>query len=114
MLLHMEELLDRTRDLIAGDDLAKEWLSVALDILALFKRKQNDYVSRNIADLGEKGVFVRVYDKAQRLRTLVWEDTESQVLDEPIERTIMASADYGIIWLLLRRGKWPGSEKEDI
>lgn len=106
------ELLDRTRELVAGDQLAKDWLSIALDVLALFKRKQHDYGPRNIADLGGMGVFVRMYDKMQRLRRLAWEGRDAQVLDETVDKTIVDMADYAIIWLLLRKGKWTGSEED--
>ena len=88
------------------DKLPNDWMTIASEICELFIRKQNDYGPRNIEDLGEKGVFVRLYDKMQRLRQLTWKDTVPKVMNETIEDTLKDIADYAIIWLLLRRGLW--------
>lgn len=109
----MQELLSRV-EMLADDPLTRNWVNTALDVLVVFKRKHHDYGPDNIGDLGGVGVFVRMYDKMKRLRRLVWEGRQPQVLDETVDKTIVDMADYGIIWLLLRRGLWPGAGREEI
>jgi len=101
------------RQTLARDQNAQlvvDWKKIADEICGLFARKQSDYGPRNIGDLGELAVFVRLYDKMQRLRRLVWEKGQEQscaVKDETVDDTIVDIADYAIIWILLRRGLWP-------
>jgi hypothetical protein len=76
------------------------------DIMA---RKNHDYSASggdNISALGVKGVFVRMWDKIHRLRNIVWEDRDAQVLNETLDDTLVDIANYAIIALLVRRGKW--------
>ena len=68
--------------------------------------KNSDYGNDNIGTLGIKGVFVRVWDKVSRLKNLVWLGKENQVKDESIEDTFFDLANYAIISLIVKRGKW--------
>lgn len=77
---------------------------IAEECLDLMFIKQNDYGPRNIIDLGEKGVFVRSYDKIQRLKRLVWMGIVGKVTDEKIEDTWRDLGNYSVIAIMLRRG----------
>jgi len=68
--------------------------------------KNNDYGNANIGDLGIKGLFVRLWDKVNRLKQLVWVEKENQVKDESIEDTYLDLANYAVISIIVKRGKW--------
>lgn len=77
------------------------------DKFFLFKTKNASYGSNNIAALGTKGIFVRIWDKVQRLRNLVWDDKKNPLADESIEDTFGDLAVYSIMAVVLLRGEWP-------
>jgi hypothetical protein len=84
----------------------EEGLRLVLDDLEdLMVRKHNDYGPGNIDALGERGIFVRVWDKVNRLKRLVWEGRKARV-DETTEDTWKDLANYGIIALMVERGYW--------
>jgi len=83
-----------------------EFKKIIDDMFELHKRKNNDYGSDNIGALGEGALFVRIWDKVSRLKSLTWEKKNAQVKDESIEDTIKDLAVYSIIWLIYRHGKW--------
>jgi len=85
---------------------AKGFVIVAIECVVLFDKKNNDYGPRNISEFGERGVYVRMWDKISRLKRLVWDNVEAQVKDESVEDTWMDSAVYSIIGLMNRRGMW--------
>jgi hypothetical protein len=68
--------------------------------------KNNDYGNDNISQLGLKGIFVRTWDKVSRLKQLVWEAKDPKVKDESVSDTFMDLANYAIIALIFKRGKW--------
>ena len=72
-----------------------------------FKKKQASYGPNNIAALGEKGLFVRMWDKVQRLRNLLWLEKPNTIEDESIEDTLGDLAVYSIMTVIFRRGYWP-------
>ena len=69
-------------------------------------RKNSDYGNENIGTLGEKGIFVRIFDKVCRLKNLVWNSKEAQVKGETTLDTYMDLANYAIIAIIFNRGKW--------
>jgi len=83
----------------------------------LWCRKHESYGPHNISVFGIKGVFVRMWDKVQRLRRLVWLAMADPLKDETIEDTFLDLINYGAIAILLLRGLWPkspyGSEEGD-
>ncbi len=85
----------------------KAFQDLLVDRFELFKRKQASYGSNNIAALGMKGVFVRIWDKVQRLRNLVWLDKPNTIDDESIEDTFGDLAVYSMMAIVLKRGEWP-------
>jgi len=78
----------------------------------IFLQKQNDYGSDNISALGIQGVFVRMWDKINRLKRLVWESRENKVKDESIDDTFLDILNYAIIALLLKNDWWKLAERE--
>ncbi len=70
----------------------------------LLEGKQKDYGSGNISAFGEKGVIVRINDKIERLKTLVWNDKSPE--HEKVSDTWLDICNYGIIGLLCHRGDW--------
>ena len=83
----------------------------------LFCRKQMDYGPGNIAvgtqlategevKLSLTGLWFRMNDKIQRLKTMLMNDRESAVKDEPIEDSFMDVSTYGIMAMVVKNGKW--------
>lgn len=72
----------------------------------LAKKKNHDYGPENIGALGPKGCYVRIWDKVSRLKTLLWEESDPEVLDEKISDTLQDLANYAIITRLLLQDKW--------
>jgi hypothetical protein len=70
----------------------------------LLDTKQRDYGSANISAFGERGIVVRMNDKVERLKTLVWNGASPE--HEKVEDTWLDIANYGIIGLLCHRGEW--------
>lgn len=80
----------------------------------LFKRKQASYGPHNVGAFQERGIFVRVWDKVQRLRRLVWDNKPNPLNDENIEDTWMDLANYSIMAILCRRGQWPDYVENEL
>lgn len=87
-------------------DKLKAFDQITAELRAILEKKNNDYGDDNIGVLGERGLFVRIWDKVQRLKQLVWNSKELKVKDESIEDTLMDLANYSIIQVILRRGQW--------
>lgn len=90
-----------------GEEFDKQFRELLEDRFLLFKRKQASYGPNNIAALGEKGIFVRIWDKVQRLRNLMWFEKPNTIEDESIEDTLSDLAVYAMMTVVLRRGQWP-------
>jgi len=82
----------------------------------LFCRKQHDYGPGNISvgtqlqtpdevKLSLTGLWFRMNDKIQRLKTLLMGNKESAV-DEPIEDAYLDVSNYGIMATIVKNGKW--------
>jgi hypothetical protein len=52
------------------------------------------------------GLWFRMNDKIQRLKTMLMNDRESAVKDEPIEDSFMDVSNYGIMAMVVKNGKW--------
>lgn len=79
---------------------------VVAQLREILEKKNHDYGDHNIAILGEKGCFVRMFDKINRLKKMMWDGTAGQVSDESIDDSLRDLANYSIITLILRKGKW--------
>jgi hypothetical protein len=70
----------------------------------LLDTKQRDYGSGNITAFGERGIVVRMNDKVERLKTLVWNGQSPE--HEKVSDTWLDITNYGVIGLLCHRGEW--------
>ena len=84
--------------------LGKAALDAFLEAAVLLDKKNRDYGPGNISAFGERGVIVRLNDKVERLKTLVWGDRAPE--HEKVSDTWLDTANYGIIGLLCHRGAW--------
>ena len=69
--------------------------------------KHQDYGPKNISDSpggALNGLRVRMHDKTARINNLIDNGTQEQ--HEPLEDSFKDLANYGIIALLVLRGKW--------
>lgn len=89
-------------------EMGREYLRAILPLALLMDRKQQDYGSSNISLNGELGVMVRTQDKVSRLRNLLTKEMKGDlaVNHEGVEDSWADLANYGVIGLLLRAGKW--------
>ena len=82
----------------------------------LFCKKQHDYGPSNISvgtqlqteadvKLSLTGLWFRMNDKIQRLKTLLMGNKESAV-DEPLEDAYLDVSNYGIMATIVKNGKW--------
>jgi hypothetical protein len=104
-LYDAEALIEKTADALGlttamGRKAFQEFCRAAV----LLDTKQRDYGSGNISAFGEKGIVVRMNDKIERLKTLVWNDKSPE--HEKVEDTWLDIANYGVIGLLCHRGQW--------
>ena len=83
----------------------------------LFLHKQHDYGPGNISvgtqlqtpeeiQLSLTGLWFRMNDKLQRIKTLLLGDKLNAVTDEPLEDAYLDVSNYGIMATLVSRGKW--------
>ena len=83
----------------------------------LFLHKQHDYGPGNISvgtqlknqeeiKLSLTGLWFRMNDKIQRLKTLLMNKRESAVAGEPMEDAYLDVSNYGIMATIVGRGKW--------
>lgn len=77
---------------------------IAMQISEVVISKQRDYGSNNILKFGEKGVIVRLSDKIERAKNLLWDNNKPN--NESIEDTFIDIAGYAIIQLMLIDGSF--------
>lgn len=95
-----------------GDELAAAVAAQFAALEALFWERQRKYGPGNIAEFGDYGILVRLYDKLARLRRYYVE----KVGDMPDESVRDAWADvavYATIALVCMDGQWPGWEPKE-
>jgi len=52
------------------------------------------------------GLFFRLNDKIQRIKTLLLNNRDSAVKDEPIDDAFLDISNYGIMATIVKRDKW--------
>ena len=98
-------------------EMTKEVKKLQRDQYELFCHKQHDYGPGNISvgtqlktkeeiNLSLTGLWFRMNDKLQRVKTLLMNDRESAVKDEPLEDAYLDVSNYGIMATIVGRGKW--------
>ena len=83
------------------DSFEKQVTQVLTEIQSILIRKRQDYGPGNIPRFGEKGVVVRLFDKAERLASLVWDGKSPNF--EAVEDTWLDVIGYGVLGLLEHR-----------
>ena len=98
-------------------EMTKEFKKIQQEQYVLFLHKQHDYGPGNISvgtqlqtseevKLSLTGLWFRMNDKIQRLKTLLMGDKEAAVEDEPMEDAYLDVSNYGIMAVIVSRGKW--------
>ena len=98
-------------------EMTKEFKDIQRQQYELFLHKQHDYGPGNISvgtflvtpeeiKLSLTGLWFRMNDKLQRVKTLLLGDKKSAVQDEPLEDAYLDVSNYGIMATIVGRGKW--------
>ena len=124
MEIKERELLVNTERLTIIEQMEKDWPKMTQEFkkiqreqYELFLHKQHDYGPGNISvgsqlqtpeevKLSLTGLWFRRNDKIQRLKTLLMGDKEAAVEDEPMEDAYLDVSNYGIMAVIVSRGKW--------
>ena len=83
---------------------SEELKKICKEIEELLKRKNEMYGDENIAKIGKEGIIVRLTEKIERLKHLLVNKINPP--EETIEDTWNDIIGYGIIGLMLQRGRW--------
>ena len=97
-------------------EMTKEFKRLQREQYELFCRKQHDYGPGNISvgttlqtdeeiHLSLTGLWFRMKDKIQRLKTLLLSGRETAV-GEPLEDAYLDVSNYGIMATIVKNGKW--------
>ena len=97
-------------------EMTQEFKRLQKEQYELFCRKQHDYGPGNISvgtqlqtpeevKLSLTGLWFRMNDKIQRLKTLLMGNKDSAV-DEPLEDAYLDVSNYGIMATIVKNGKW--------
>ena len=113
-----------SKDYDVIEQMEKEWPEMTTEFkkiqkeqYELFLHKQHDYGPGNISvgtflvtpeeiKLSLTGLWFRMNDKLQRVKTLLLGDKKSAVQDEPLEDAYLDVSNYGIMATIVGRGKW--------
>ena len=98
-------------------EMTKEFKKIQQEQYELFLHKQHDYRPGNISvgtflvtpeeiKLSLTGLWFRMNDKLQRVKTLLLGDKKSAVKDEPLEDAYLDVSNYGIMATIVGRNKW--------
>ena len=97
--------------------LAEAWKVTQQEQYELFAKKMMDYGLGNISlgtnleepedvNLSLTGIWLRCNDKINRLKNMLKRKGRNYVQDEPMIDSFIDIANYGIIAMLVMRGKW--------
>jgi hypothetical protein len=98
-------------------EMTEEFKRLQREQYELFCRKQHDYGPGNISvgtqlitdeeiHLSLTGLWFRMNDKIQRLKTLLMSGRKNAVEDEPLEDAYLDVSNYGIMATIVKNGKW--------
>ena len=97
--------------------MTSEFKKIQREQYELFLHKQHDYGPGNISvgspllteediKLSLTGLWFRMNDKIQRLKTLLMSNRVHAVKDEPMEDAYLDVSNYGIMATIVKKGKW--------
>ena len=95
--------------------MTEEFKRLQREQYVLFCHKQHSYGPGNISvgtqlqtkediKLSLTGLWFRINDKCQRLKTMIMNDIENT--DEPMEDAYLDISNYGIMATIVKNGKW--------
>ena len=98
-------------------EMTEEFKRLQNEQYVLFLHKQHDYGPGNISvgsqlttpeeiKLSLTGLWFRMNDKIQRLKTLLMGKRENAVEGEPMEDAYLDVSNYGIMATIVKNGKW--------
>ena len=98
-------------------EMTKEFKRLQREQYELFCHKQHDYGPGNISvgtqlqteediKLSLTGLFFRINDKIQRVKTLLIGGRVNAVEGEPLEDAFLDMSNYGIMATIVKNGKW--------
>ena len=98
-------------------EMTKEFRRLQIQQYELFLHKQHDYGPGNISvgtqlvtkeevHLSLTGLWFRMNDKIQRLKTLLMGGRKNAVEGEPMEDAYLDVSNYGIMAVIVKNGKW--------
>ena len=98
-------------------EMTTEFKKIQREQYELFLHKQHDYGPGNISvgtqlqteaevKLSLQGLFFRMNDKIQRIKTLLLNGGKQAVKDEPLEDAYLDVSNYGVMATIVSRGKW--------
>jgi len=98
-------------------EMTKEFKRLQREQYELFLHKQHDYGPGNISvgtqlqteeeiHLSLTGLWFRMNDKIQRLKTLLMTKRDNAVEGEPMEDAFLDVSNYGIMATIVKNGKW--------
>ena len=98
-------------------EMTKEFRRLQKEQYELFLKKQHDYGPGNISvgtqlqteeevHLALTGLWFRMNDKIQRLKTLLMSGRDNAVQGEPMEDAYLDVSNYGIMATIVKNGKW--------
>ena len=98
-------------------EMTKEFRTIQKEQYELFLHKQHDYGPQNVAvgsllktkediKLSLLGLWFRIQDKTERIKTLLMRDDGNSVQDEPVVDSYNDISVYGIMAQVVSGGKW--------
>jgi hypothetical protein len=98
-------------------EMTTEFLTIQQEQYELFLRKQHDYGPQNVAvgsllktkediKLSLLGLWFRIQDKTERIKTLLMREDGNSVQDEPVVDSFNDISVYGIMAQVVSRSKW--------
>ena len=98
-------------------EMTQEFRKIQQEQYELFLHKQHDYGPQNVAvgsllktkediKLSLLGLWFRIQDKTERIKTLLMRDDENSVQDEPVVDSYNDISVYGVMAQIVSRGKW--------
>ena len=98
-------------------EMTSEFKKIQREQYELFLNKQHDYGPGNISvgtqlqteeeiHLSLTGLWFRMNDKIQRLKNLLMSGRKAAVNGEPMEDAYLDVSNYGIMAIIVSRGKW--------
>ena len=98
-------------------EMTKEFRKIQQEQYELFLHKQHDYGPQNVAvgsllktkadiKLSLLGLWFRIQDKTERIKTLLMRDDGNSVQDEPVVDSYNDISVYGVMAQVVSRGKW--------